>query len=122
MSKITEYRCLLISPSDVAQERDALTDLVNGWNAQIGRALNVRVELVRWETHASPDLQGPPQSVLNRQLLGDCHFGIALFWSRIGTPTSSYRSGSDEEIRRLLDAGVRVLVYFNRSPIPQDNL
>jgi len=121
MPKITEYRCLLISPKDVSQERDALAALVNAWNAQIGRTLNVRVELVRSETHSSPDLQGPPQNVLNRQLVKDCHFGIALFWSRIGTPTSSYLSGSDEEIHRLLDSGVRVLVYFNRSPIPQEN-
>jgi hypothetical protein len=51
-----EYRCLLISPGDVSAERDALTELVNRWNAQIGRGLNARVELVRWESHATPDM------------------------------------------------------------------
>lgn len=30
--QIIEYRCLLISPGDVTEERDALTKLVNEWN------------------------------------------------------------------------------------------
>lgn len=122
MRAIHEYRLLLISPSDVGNERDAVTDVVRLWNAQIGSALGARIEVVRWESHATPDLAAAPQQVLNRQLLPECDFAIALFWSRLGTPTAEYQSGSDEEIRRLLAAGVRILVYFNRSPIPQDNL
>src|SRR5438045_1658210 len=96
--QIIEYRCLLISPGDVAEERDALTKLVNDWNAQIGCGLGVRVELVRWESHATPDMSGPPQEVINTQLLGDCDLGIAVFWSRLGTPTSTHPSGSVEEV------------------------
>ena len=37
--QVIEYCCLLISPGDVAEERDALTELVNNWNAQIGKSL-----------------------------------------------------------------------------------
>jgi len=37
--QITEYKCLLISPGDVTAERDALTEVVQSWNAEIGRAL-----------------------------------------------------------------------------------
>jgi hypothetical protein len=122
MRNAQELRCLLISPSDVAAERDAVAEVVTSWNAQIGRALGARVELVRWETHSTPDLSAPPQQVLNEQLLEGCDFAIAIFWSRIGTPTAEYASGSDEEIRRLLGAGVRVLIYFSRSPIPQGAL
>jgi hypothetical protein len=119
---VTEYRCLLISPSDVRQERDSLTDLVNRWNAQIGQALGARVELVRWESHASPDMSGPPQGIINSQLLEDCDFAIAIFWTRLGTPTAEYESGSVEEIYRLIERGARVLIYFNTSPIPQESL
>ncbi|HKI01522.1 MAG TPA: hypothetical protein VKK31_06040 [Thermoanaerobaculia bacterium] len=119
MSKINEYRCLLISPSDVDEERKSLVEVVLNWNAHVGKVLGTRVELVRWESHSAPDVRASPQEILNHQLVSDCHFGIALFWSRLGTPTALYRSGSDEEIRRLMDAGLRVLVYFNRSAIPQ---
>src|SRR5205807_8690783 len=96
-NQIVEYRCLLVSPSDVLEERNALTQMVNLWNAQIGRGLNVRVELVRWESHSTPDLSGPPQAVLNQQLLESCDIGIAIFWSRIGSPTDTNESGSVEE-------------------------
>jgi hypothetical protein len=123
MSKsVLEYRCLLISPSDVSSERDAVTEILAKWNAQIGTALGVRIELVKWESHSTPDLSGPPQEVLNKQLLPDCDFAVAIFWSRLGTPTENYESGSVEEIDKLLQKGKRVLVYFNTSPIPQDRL
>jgi hypothetical protein len=117
-----EYQCLLISPSDVLEERDALTELVNNWNAQIGRGLGVRVELVRWESHATPDMADSPQNVINIQLVEDCDLGIAVFWSRLGTPTSSHPSGSVEEIYKLVHKGARVLVYFSERPIPQSAL
>src|SRR4029077_30356 len=112
----------LISPRDVAAERDALTDMVQFWNAQIGRALNVHVDLVRWESHGTPDLSQPAQAVLNEQLLDDCELAIAVFWTRVGTATQDYESGSVEEIERLLKRGVRVLLYFCERDIPQATL
>jgi hypothetical protein len=120
--QIIEYRCLLISPSDVLEEREALTQLVNNWNAQIGRGLGVRVELVRWESHATPDMSDSAQNVINRDLVEGCDLGIAVFWSRLGTPTSTHPSGSVEEIYKLIHKGARVLVYFSQRPIPQDSL
>lgn len=119
---IIEYRCLLISPSDVSEERDALTDLVHHWNAQVGLGLKARLELVRWESHATPDMSDSPQNVINNQLLENCDLGVAIFWSRLGTPTATHPSGSIEEIYRLIHRGARVLVYFSSRPIPQEAL
>ena len=119
---VLEYRCLLISPSDVQQEREALVDVVNHWNAQIGDALEARLELVRWESHSIPDMSGAPQEKINEQLLESCDFAIAIFWYRVGTPTQEYESGSIEEIHRIRESGKRVLVYFSTQPIPQDAL
>lgn len=120
--QIVEYRCLLISPGDVTEERDALTKLVGDWNAQIGKGLGVRVELVRRESHATPDISGAPQDVINSQLVGYCDLGIAVFWSRLGTPTATHPSGSVEEVYRLIQRGARVMVYFSEHPIPQSAL
>ena len=100
-------------------ERDALTDMVRLWNAQIGKMLNVRVDLVRWESHGTPDMSQPAQAVLNEQLLEDCELAIAVFWTRVGTATQDFESGSVEEIERLLKRGVRVLIYFCERDLPQ---
>lgn len=117
--QVVEYKCLLMSPSDVSDERDSLTSLVTSWNAQVGRGLNARVDLVRWESHAVPDMSMPAQEAINSQLLKECDFGIAMFWSKLGTATANHPSGSVEEIFELIQKGARVLVYFCNRPIPQ---
>jgi hypothetical protein len=58
--QVVEYRCLLISPSDVSEERNALTEAGSSWNAQIGFGLGARLELVRWDVNATPDMATPP--------------------------------------------------------------
>jgi len=120
--EILEYKCLLISPGDVQQERDALSYSVTHWNAQIGDALGARVELVRWEIHSAPDMSAPPQEVLNSQIVEDCDFAVAVFWYRLGTPTNDYDSGSIEEIEKIRESGKRVLVYFSSQAVPQGTL
>lgn len=118
----TVYRCLIISPSDVTESRDAIEGAITAWNAHVGRGLKTRVEAVRWESHSVPEMGGHPQSILNRQLVDECDLGVALFWTRLGTPTAAHESGSAEEIARLLQKGSRVLVYFCNAPIPQSSL
>lgn len=117
---VLTYRLLLISPSDVARERDVVTQVVARWNAQIGEALKARVDVVAWETHSAPDLSGPPQEVLNKQMVDRCDFGLAVFWTRIGTPTPTHVSGSVEEIERLCAQKKRVMLYFCERPIRHD--
>ncbi len=109
--EILEYRCLLISPGDVQEERSGLADSVAHWNAQVGDALGARVELIRSEIHSAPDMSAPPQEVLNAQIVEDCDFAIAVFWYRLGT-----------QIEKLRESGKRVLIYFSSRAIPQGAL
>jgi len=115
---IYRFRVLLISPGDVLAERDAVTTVANRWNAQIGDALGAHVEIVRWETHGVPDMSAPAQDVLNRQIVNTCDFGLAIFWSKLGTPTAGHQSGSVEEIEKLRAQGKRVMLYFCDRPLP----
>lgn len=117
--QVPVYHCLLISPSDVARERGVLTESVNKWNAHIGKILGARIELVKWESHATPAMGDGVQEVINEQLLGDCDLGLAIFWSRLGTPTEKYPSGSVEEIYRLVEKRAPVMIYFKDAPISQ---
>jgi hypothetical protein len=109
----------VISPSDVVDARDEIERTIADWNAQVGPHIGARVEAVRWERHSRPELGDHPQDVLNRQLVDDCDLGIAVFWSRAGTPTLAHDSGSVEEIERLHGRGAPVCVYFSSAPIPQ---
>ncbi|MDP2315696.1 MAG: hypothetical protein Q8P41_22550 [Pseudomonadota bacterium] len=113
---------MVISPSDVQPERDAITRLASSWNAQIGKVLGLRVEMVAWETHAAPALGGSPQGLLNGQIVDECDLAIAVFWTRLGTPTASHPSGSVEEIARLAERGAPVMVYFKSASVPQSSL
>ena len=65
-------------------------------------------------------MSGPPQTMVNEQIVDDCDFGIAVFWSRVGTPTMAYDSGSVEEVERLIARGAKVMLYRSLRPIPQD--
>lgn len=120
--QLLHFKCLVISPSDVEDARDAVTAAVSDWNAHAGEGLGAKVEAVRWESHARPELGSAPQAIINKQLVDDCDFGIAIFWSRLGSATAEHASGSIEEIERLLTKGANVMVYFCDAPIPQEAL
>lgn len=115
---ITEHRCLVISPGDVTKEREAVVDVIHRWNASVGGNRGIRVEPVHWETHTYPDMSGPAQAQVNEQIVDECDFGIAIFWSRVGTPTAEYGSGSIEEVERLAERGAKVMLYKSTRPIP----
>lgn len=120
--QVVEYRCLIISPGDVADERAAISDVLQRWNASVGVNYGVRIEAVRWETHIHPDMSGPAQEKVNEQIVDDCDFGIAVFWSRVGTPTEAYDSGSVEEMERLIARGAKVMLYCSSRPIPLEKM
>jgi hypothetical protein len=115
----TQFRCLLISPGDVQEEREAISDVFLRWNAHEGQAFDVIVELDRWEISTTPASGSRPQEIINQQIVDRSDFGIAIFWSRLGTPTGQFPSGSAEEITRLAISKKQVMVYFKTAPIPQ---
>jgi hypothetical protein len=121
-------RIFLASPSDVEQERDALSALIQEVNDVLAflvpdRAL--RLELVRYETHAFPDvgLAGSAQDVINRQIPIDYDIFVGVMWKRAGTPTATSPSGTIEEFRRVLahrqDTGrPYIMFYFCDEHVP----
>jgi hypothetical protein len=67
LERVRKLRVFGASPSDVSEERDRLSRVVDELNRSIGQDRNISVELVRWETHVSPDM-GRPQAIINRQI------------------------------------------------------
>lgn len=115
------FRCLIISPGDVPHEREFAEMGIRRWNETEGDRLGLRIDPLRWERHGVPDAGTEAQQVLNRQLVNKADFGIAMFWTRLGTPTGSYPSGSAEEIALLSGSGRRVMVYIRNSSPPANH-
>jgi hypothetical protein len=114
-------RVLIASPSDVAEQREVLTNVIHDWNATHSGAEGIVLMPVRWETHAHPATGDHPQGLINKQIVDGCDILIAAFWSRLGTATPVAPSGTAEEIERLRSKGKKVLLYFSTAPLPQSH-
>ncbi len=113
------YNVTLCGPSDVAREVALAQEVITDWNLKHSDALGVYVRQQHWLTDATPDLADRPQGVINRQMIDDADIIVAIFWSRLGTPTGVTRSETEEEIRRGLVLNKRVMVYFSDlEPLP----
>lgn len=111
-------KVMIASPGDVPQERAVVTQEIHRWNDANASARQLVLLPVKWETHSTPQLGAPPQSIINRQLLDDADIVIGIFGTRVGTPTEEYVSGTVEEIKRHVAAGKTAKVYFSDVPVP----
>jgi hypothetical protein len=112
----TVYKVLIASPSDTATSRQAVVAAIVEWNDLNADGYEVVLLPVMWEMSATPAVGGTPQGILNEQIVDDCDMVIAVFWTRLGTPTETAPSGSVEEIRRKADQQAPVLLYFSNQP------
>ncbi|MFX0576261.1 hypothetical protein [Nocardia nepalensis] len=111
--------CVLIaSPGDVPDDRDMVESVVREWNATYSIRERIALLPLRWEVNAVSDLHLDTQTAINEQLVEHADIVIALFHSRLGTPTPRALSGTVEELDRALARGVRVHGYFNSGPLP----
>lgn len=108
------YRILIASPSDVDEEREIVTRIIQDWNDL--NSFNKKIVLlpVKWETHSSPTYGVRPQEVINTQLVDDSDLLIGFFWTKIGTSTGKEIGGTVEEIKRVSKAGKPVMLYFSK--------
>src|SRR4249920_256388 len=112
-------KVFVASPGDVTDERDALARLLRDINdvlAFLAPERQLTLELVRYETHAYPDL-GAPQDVINRQIPIDYDIFVGVMWKRAGTPTKKAASGTIEEFYRAVAKRKsshlpRIMFYF----------
>ena len=122
MQTVNLIRIFIASPSDVAEERDAACRVTQEWNAAHSLARSMIIEPVRVETHVQAAQGGHPQDLINAQLLERCDFLVAIFWSRIGSPTKSDPSGTIQELREFGETKghERILLFFSTCALPHD--
>lgn len=113
---------MIASPSDVTEQRDDVRSIVDSWNFIHAFSRSLILMPVGWETHAAPDLASKAQDIINKRVLENCDILVGIFWTRIGTPTAGFDSGTVEEISRHIDAGKPAMVYFSDAPVAPQTL
>ena len=104
-------KVIIASPGDLIKERECIPNLFVRWNSA---KEDVFLQPLMCELSSVPSLGDHPQHILNEQMIAKGDLLVALFWSRIGTPTPSAKSGTLEEIREFIEkkGAKRVMVYF----------
>jgi hypothetical protein len=118
-SSVELIKLTLCGPTDVAKEMALAAEAINDWNCQHGEQRGFWVKHQHWSTDSYPDAQETGQGAINKQLIDSTDILVAIFWSRIGTPTANAESGTVEEIQRAIVGGKKVMVYFSDlEPLP----
>jgi hypothetical protein len=97
-------------------------EVLNEWNIVNADTKKIILLPIGWETHFVPEMGDRPQSIINKQILKDCDLLVGVFWTRIGTPTGEYASGTVEEIEEHITAKKPVMLYFSGAPVLLDSV
>ncbi|MFZ3577855.1 hypothetical protein [Virgibacillus sp. DJP39] len=111
--QITQYDLLISCPSDVEEELNIIKEVIETFNRSVGEANNASINPKHWSIDSYPESGSKPQELLNKQFVLQCDLAVAVFWTRFGTPTDDYGSGTEEEIESLIKEGKQVFLYFS---------
>lgn len=113
----TVYKIMIASPGDVDKERSLIRDVILSWNNRFAESRKAILLPVGWETHSIPEMGAHPQTILNKQLLEVSDLLVAIFSTRLGSPTLEHPSGTVEEIKKFIETNKTVMLYFSNEPV-----
>ncbi|HEX4086526.1 MAG TPA: hypothetical protein VHY22_16555 [Chthoniobacteraceae bacterium] len=103
----------------MAKEVEIAMSIIEEWNRLHSETAGCTIRCRHWKTDTFPNATKSGQGAINEQIIDNAEIIVAIFWSRIGTPTSNAMSGTVEEIGRGIERGRYVLVYFSDiEPVP----
>lgn len=114
---VTLFNVFIASPSDVNWARAQIRQSVQVWNEVYVKHTKSILFPLGWETNSAPNMGKPAQAQINEKLVSDADILVGVFWTRLGTPTESYDSGTVEEIELHISAGKPTLLYFSEEPV-----
>ncbi|MGO1580121.1 MAG: hypothetical protein ACTHWZ_01750 [Peptoniphilaceae bacterium] len=120
--KVTIYDILVSCPGDCDEFLPIIKEVLDNFNKYIGQSNNTQLNMKHWSTDSYPESGDRPQSLLNEQFVDSCDSCIALLWTKFGTPTDKYGSGTEEEIARMIDSGKPVFLYIIDTPVSPSKL
>ena len=116
-------RVFVSSPGDVREERELLDEVVRRINDIDGQERSLRLETWKWEQNSVPTIGPPPQAGIDAQT-PDYDIYLGIMWTRFGTPTEGYGSGTEQEFEDALAKWKQLgrpwmLFYFNEASPPK---
>ena len=114
---VVQYDLLISCPGDITGEISIIEDAVSLFNTQFSDALGISIRTKHWRKNSYAQSGGKPQALLNEQFVNDCDAAVAILWTRFGTPTDEYGSGTEEEVEIMLSSGKQVFMYFSDKPL-----
>jgi hypothetical protein len=118
----TAFNLMIASPGDVNVERAIVREIIHEWNGMHSQVARTILMPLGWETHSAPVTGGRGQAIINSQILSRTDLLVAMFWTRIGTPTGEAVSGTAEEIQEHAAAGKPAMIYFSNAPVRPDSV
>lgn len=118
----TVYKIMIASPSDVPAERNIVKNVLAEWNVIHSEKFKLVLLPIGWDTHISPQMDEAPQTHINKKILKNCDLLVGVFWTKIGTPTEKYPSGTIEEIEEHIKDGKPVMLYFSTAPVRYESV
>lgn len=112
---VTLYNLLISCPGDVKEEVALIESAVDEFNELYAETLGITIKTRHWSKSSYAQSGGKPQDLLNEQFVSKCDAAVAIFWTRFGSPTDEYGSGTEEEIEIMLQSGKQVFMYFQIS-------
>lgn len=124
---ISLYKLFLASPSDVKAERKIVENVIDEFNNLYTAKLNAKIELCSWEKSTYPSIGEYSQAVINSQIGQEYDIFLGILWTRFGSKTLNYDSGTEEEFYCALERTkkadkVHIMMYFNIEGLPLDSL
>jgi hypothetical protein len=119
--KANVFNVMIASPDDVSAVRAIIREALAEWNAIHSSRRKMVLLPIGWDSHSSPEMGRTPQEIVNSQVLTNSDLLVGVFWTRIGTKTAEYASGSVEEIERHIESGRPAMLYFSTQPAHPDS-
>ena len=103
---VTLYNLLISCPGDVRDEVTLIEAAVDEFNELYADPLGITIKTRHWSKSSYAQSGRKPQALLNEQFVNKCDAAVAIFWTKFGSPTDEYGSGTEEEIEimRLVGA------------------
>ncbi|EKT4481572.1 DUF4062 domain-containing protein [Pseudomonas putida] len=120
--KAEVFNVMIASPGDVKAERAQVREVIHEWNAVHSRSRKIVLLPTGWETHSAPEMGAAPQAIINKQILDKCDLLVGVFWTRVGTATTEFASGTVEEIEKHVESGRPAMLYFSNQPAALDTV
>lgn len=110
---VTLYNLLISCPGDIKEEVTLIESAVDEFNELYAETLGITIKTRHWSKSSYAQSGGKPQALLNEQFVNKCDAAVAIFWTRFGSPTDEYGSGTEEEIEIMLQSGKLMSLHIS---------